>query len=146
MNPYLKNSVKFYFINFQRYQALDSLTKKLDLGPVSKHRLSEKIEEVVQEHLKYDLQDDLNSNVWELLCSDGEMKIYRRELEENGIVLEDNTLVCRLPVSGTEKCNTIAILKQEVIVRIKACGEKWCRIIIDKATTGWIEKNKIWGV
>ena len=53
-----------------------------------KHRLSEKIEEVVQEHLKYDLQDDLNSNVWELLCSDGEMKIYRRELEENGIVLD----------------------------------------------------------
>ena len=45
MNLYLKNFVKFYFINFQRYQALDSLTKKLDLGPVSKHRLSEKIEE-----------------------------------------------------------------------------------------------------
>ncbi len=42
----------------------------------------------MQEHLKYDLQDDLNSNVWELLCSDGEMKIYRRELEENGIVLD----------------------------------------------------------
>jgi len=88
MNFYLKNFVKFYFINFKRYQALDSLTKKLDLGPVSKHRLSEKIEEVVQEHLKYDLQDDLNSNVWELLCSDGEMKIYRRELEETGIVLD----------------------------------------------------------
>lgn len=65
---------------------------------------------------------------------------------KNGMVLENNTAVCRLPVSGTEKCNTIAILKQEVIVSIKACGEKWCRIIIDKSTTGWIEKNKIWGV
>jgi hypothetical protein len=55
----------------------------------------------VQEHIKYDLQDDLSSNVWELLCSDGEMKIYRRELEENGIVLDPlkavHTLFTDLP-------------------------------------------------
>jgi collagen type IV alpha-3-binding protein len=38
--------------------------------------------------LKFDVLEDSSSNVWELLCSDGEMKIFRRELEENGIVLD----------------------------------------------------------
>ncbi len=64
------------------------MTKLPELKPVPQHRLSEEIERIVQEHFKYDLQDDLESNVWELLCSDGEMKIFRRELEENGIVLD----------------------------------------------------------
>ena len=86
---------------FKRVQALDSLTRIPDLGPVPAHRLSEKIEEVIQEHLKYDLQDDLNSNVWELLCSDGEMKIYRRELEENGIVLDPLKAVHTVKVLNT---------------------------------------------
>lgn len=72
----------------RRVQAFESLTKLPELKPVPKHRLSEEIEKIVQEHLKFDLVDDLNSNLWELLCSDGEMKVYRRELEENGIVLD----------------------------------------------------------
>jgi hypothetical protein len=76
-NPYLK-----------RMQAMQSLTRMPELKAVKQHRLSEEIERITQEHLKYDLIDDLNSNVWELMCSDGEMKVYRRELEENGIVLD----------------------------------------------------------
>lgn len=72
----------------RRVQAYESLTQIPDLISVPKHRLSEEIEKVVQDHLKFDLVDDLNSNLWELLCSDGEMKVYRRELEENGIVLD----------------------------------------------------------
>jgi collagen type IV alpha-3-binding protein len=28
------------------------------------------------------------TDVWELFASDGEMKLYRREVEENGIVLD----------------------------------------------------------
>ena len=72
----------------RRFAAFESLMRGDELTAVAQHRLSDEIERVVQEHLKYDLQDDLDSNVWELLCSDGEMKIYRRELEENGIVLD----------------------------------------------------------
>ena len=65
----------------------------------------------MQEHLKYDLQDDLNSNVWELLCSDGEMKIYRRELEENGIVLDP------LKAVHTVKVQLLIILKVLIFIR-----------------------------
>lgn len=65
----------------------------------------------MQEHLKYDLQDDLNSNVWELLCSDGEMKIYRRELEENGIVLDP------LKAVHTVKVQLLIILKELIFIR-----------------------------
>ena len=64
------------------------MTQIPELEKVPQHRLSDEIEKIVGEHLKYDLQDDLSSNIWELLCSDGEMKIYRRELEENGLVLD----------------------------------------------------------
>ena len=49
--------------------------------------------------MRIDLQDDLNSNMWELLCSDGEMKIYRRELEENGLVLDPLKAVHTVKVS-----------------------------------------------
>ncbi len=61
------------------------MTKLPDLKPVAKHRLTDFIERIFDEHLKYDLVDDLtNSNIWELLCQDGEMKVYRMEKEENG--------------------------------------------------------------
>lgn len=72
----------------KRMQAMQSLTHMPELKAVKQHRLSDEIEKVTQEHLKFDLLDDLDSNVWELICSDGEMKVYRRELEENGIVLD----------------------------------------------------------
>jgi collagen type IV alpha-3-binding protein len=89
----------------RRFEATVSLQKDIDVGRVPKHRLSEQIEQVVGEHLKYDLQDDLNSNVWELLCSDGEMKIYRRELEENGLVLDPLKAVHTVKgITGHELC------------------------------------------
>lgn len=72
----------------RRVQALESLTKLPELKNIPQHRFSDEIEKVVQEHLKFDVLEDSSSNVWELLCSDGEMKIFRRELEENGIVLD----------------------------------------------------------
>ena len=90
----------------RRVQAFESLTKIPELKPVSSHRLSTEIEKVVQEHLKFDLVDDLDSNVWELLASDGEMKVYRRELEENGVVLDP------LKAVHTVKVNTKLIIYQ----------------------------------
>jgi len=71
-----------------RVEAFKSLTQIPELEKVPEHRLSDEIEKIVGDHLKYDMEDDLSSSVWELLCSDGEMKIYRRELEENGLVLD----------------------------------------------------------
>ena len=60
-----------YIYILKRFQAIESIIKIPELKGVPKHRLSDEIEKVVQDHLKYDLQDDLTSNVWELLCSDG---------------------------------------------------------------------------
>jgi len=89
----------------RRVQALNSLTQIPELEKVPQHRLSEEIEKIVGEHLKYDLQDDLNSSVWELLASDGEMKIYRRELEENGLVLDPLKAVHTVKgITGHELC------------------------------------------
>ena len=67
---------------------MQSLSIIPNLKPVSKHRLSEHVDKVVNEHLEYDLVDDLTSNVWELLLTEGEMRVYRRPLEDNGNILD----------------------------------------------------------
>lgn len=59
----------------RRVQAYESLNNIPVLKPVKTHRLSDEIERVVQDHIKFDIIDDFNSNVWELLASDGEMKV-----------------------------------------------------------------------
>ncbi|CAF1492216.1 unnamed protein product [Adineta steineri] len=51
-----------------------------------KHRLSNEIERIVQDHLKY-VHEDV-SHGWDLIHQEGEMKVYRREVEENGIVVD----------------------------------------------------------
>jgi len=88
-----------------RVEAFKSLTQIPELEKVPEHRLSDEIEKIVGDHLKYDLEDDLSSSVWELLCSDGEMKIYRRELEENGLVLDPLKAVHTVKgITGHELC------------------------------------------
>ncbi|XP_061656914.1 ceramide transfer protein-like isoform X2 [Syngnathoides biaculeatus] len=52
------------------------------------HRLSEQVEEMVQSHMTYSLQDVGGDANWQLVVEEGEMKVYRREVEENGIVLD----------------------------------------------------------
>lgn len=52
------------------------------------HRFSDKVEEMVQNHMTYSLQDMGGDANWQLVVEEGEMKVYRREVEENGIVLD----------------------------------------------------------
>ncbi|CAF1108615.1 unnamed protein product [Adineta ricciae] len=51
-----------------------------------KHRLANEIERIVQEHLQY-VRESV-SHGWDLIHQEGEMKVYRREVEENGIVID----------------------------------------------------------
>ena len=44
------------------------------------------MERTIQEHLKY-VREEV-SDVWDLIHQDGDMKVYRREVEENGIVVD----------------------------------------------------------
>ncbi|XP_058848469.1 ceramide transfer protein isoform X1 [Acipenser ruthenus] len=52
------------------------------------HRFSSQVEEMVKNHMTYSLQDDGGDANWQLVVEEGEMKVYRREVEENGIVLD----------------------------------------------------------
>uniref|UniRef100_A0A8C5QF71 Ceramide transfer protein n=1 Tax=Leptobrachium leishanense TaxID=445787 RepID=A0A8C5QF71_9ANUR len=52
------------------------------------HRFVQMAEEVVQNHMTYSLQDVGGDANWQLVVEEGEMKVYRREVEENGIVLD----------------------------------------------------------
>ncbi|XP_029025328.1 ceramide transfer protein-like [Betta splendens] len=55
---------------------------------VGSHRFTDKVEEMVQNHMTYSLQDVGGDANWQLVVEEGEMKVYRREVEENGIVLD----------------------------------------------------------
>ncbi|CAF1644645.1 unnamed protein product, partial [Adineta ricciae] len=69
-----------------------------------KHRLSAEIERVVQGHLKYKYEDV--SDGWDLIHQEGEMKVYRREVEENGLVLDPMKIFHTIKgVTGHEICH-----------------------------------------
>uniref|UniRef100_A0A3Q3MBI9 Ceramide transfer protein n=1 Tax=Mastacembelus armatus TaxID=205130 RepID=A0A3Q3MBI9_9TELE len=55
---------------------------------IGTHRFAKKVEEMVQNHMTYSLQDVGGDANWQLVIEEGEMKVYRREVEENGIVLD----------------------------------------------------------
>lgn len=78
-----------------------------DLIPneIVRHRFADEMERVVQEHIKIDLIDDLNSNIWQIFHEEGEMKIYKRDLEKNGIVLDPLKAVHRVKgITAHELC------------------------------------------
>ncbi|CAF0840962.1 unnamed protein product [Rotaria sp. Silwood1] len=70
----------------------------------AKHRLSDDVERTVQEHLKY-VREDV-SHGWDLIHQDGEMKVYRREVEENGVVVDPLKCFHTIKgVTGHELCH-----------------------------------------
>uniref|UniRef100_A0A9L0RJ29 Ceramide transfer protein n=1 Tax=Equus caballus TaxID=9796 RepID=A0A9L0RJ29_HORSE len=73
---------------------------------VGTHRFVQKVEEMVQNHMTYSLQDVGGDANWQLVVEEGEMKVYRREVEENGIVLDPLKATHAVKgVTGHEVCN-----------------------------------------
>ncbi|KAM4532463.1 ceramide transfer protein-like isoform 2-T2 [Fundulus diaphanus] len=70
------------------------------------HRFNNKVEEMVQNHMTYSLQDVGGDANWQLVVEEGEMKVYRREVEENGIVLDPLKATHSVKgVTGHEVCH-----------------------------------------
>ncbi|XP_029299969.1 collagen type IV alpha-3-binding protein-like [Cottoperca gobio] len=70
------------------------------------HRFSAKVEEMVHSHMTYSLQDVGGDANWQLVVEEGEMKVYRREVEENGIVLDPLKATHSVKgVTGHEVCH-----------------------------------------
>uniref|UniRef100_A0A8B9KKR2 Ceramide transfer protein n=1 Tax=Astyanax mexicanus TaxID=7994 RepID=A0A8B9KKR2_ASTMX len=73
---------------------------------LSAHRYSTKVEEMVQSHMTYSLQDVGGDANWQLITEEGEMKVYRREVEENGVVLDPLKATHAVKgVTGHEVCH-----------------------------------------
>ncbi|XP_073333566.1 ceramide transfer protein-like isoform X3 [Pagrus major] len=74
--------------------------------PHDVHRFSSEVEEMVQNHMTYSLQDVGGDANWQLVVEEGEMKVYRREVEENGIVLDPLKATHSVKgVTGHEVCH-----------------------------------------
>ncbi|XP_056276138.1 ceramide transfer protein-like isoform X4 [Pseudoliparis swirei] len=73
---------------------------------IGTHRFATKAEEMVQDHMTYSLQDVGGDANWQLVIEEGEMKVYRREVEENGIVLDPLKATHSVKgVTGHEVCH-----------------------------------------
>ncbi|KAM8866333.1 ceramide transfer protein-like isoform X3 [Synchiropus splendidus] len=73
---------------------------------VGSHRFAAKVEDMVQNHMTYSLQDVGGDANWQLVIEEGEMKVYRREVEENGIVLDPLKATHSVKgVTGHEVCH-----------------------------------------
>uniref|UniRef100_A0A4W6GAL9 Ceramide transfer protein n=1 Tax=Lates calcarifer TaxID=8187 RepID=A0A4W6GAL9_LATCA len=69
-------------------------------------KIEEQVEEMVQNHMTYSLQDVGGDANWQLVIEEGEMKVYRREVEENGIVLDPLKATHSVKgVTGHEVCH-----------------------------------------
>ena len=68
-------------------QKVDSEDVPFDSYP-SHHRFSELVREKVSNYSRYAFEKVEDSTIWSLVHDDGDMKVYRRELEENSIVLD----------------------------------------------------------
>uniref|UniRef100_A0A8C7ZYN9 Ceramide transfer protein n=1 Tax=Oryzias sinensis TaxID=183150 RepID=A0A8C7ZYN9_9TELE len=73
---------------------------------IGTHRFANKVEEMVQNHMTYSLQDVGGDANWQLVIEEGDMKVYRREVEENGIVLDPLKATHNVKgVTGHEVCH-----------------------------------------
>lgn len=89
-----------------RIQRLSPLPSGDAYSTMGTHRFAEKVEEMVQSHMTYSLQDVGGDANWQLVVEEGEMKVYRREVEENGIVLDPLKATHAVKgVTGHEVCH-----------------------------------------
>ncbi|KAL7988966.1 hypothetical protein Chor_007885 [Crotalus horridus] len=91
----------------QKPYSRSSSMSSIDLVSTSDdHRFSSQVEEMVQNHMTYSLQDVGGDANWQLVVEEGEMKVYRREVEENGIVLDPLKATHAVKgVTGHEVCH-----------------------------------------
>ncbi|XP_057252504.1 ceramide transfer protein-like [Pezoporus wallicus] len=70
------------------------------------HRFSTQVEEMVQNHMTYSLQDVGGDANWQVVVEEGEMKVYRREVEDHGTVLDPLKATHAVKgVTGHEVCH-----------------------------------------
>ncbi|XP_026569725.1 collagen type IV alpha-3-binding protein [Pseudonaja textilis] len=91
----------------QKPYSRSSSMSSIDLVSTSDdHRFSSQVEEMMQNHMTYSLQDVGGDANWQLVVEEGEMKVYRREVEENGIVLDPLKATHAVKgVTGHEVCH-----------------------------------------
>ncbi|XP_064900935.1 ceramide transfer protein-like isoform X15 [Columba livia] len=89
----------------QKPHSCSSSMSSIDLAS-DVHKFSTQVEEMVQNHMTYSLQDVGGDANWQLVVEEGEMKVYRREVEENGIVLDPLKATHAVKgVTGHEVCH-----------------------------------------
>ncbi|XP_030594300.1 collagen type IV alpha-3-binding protein-like isoform X1 [Archocentrus centrarchus] len=70
------------------------------------HRFANTVDELLQNHMAYSIQEEGGDANWQLVAEEGAMKVYRREVEENGIILDPLKATHAVKgVTGHEVCH-----------------------------------------
>ena len=75
------------------------------------------INEVTSNHLRRLLNDD--DELWQCIADQGDLKVYKRELEENGIVIDPVKAVCTVKVRAIDSGTIIDPVKAIRIVKVE---------------------------
>lgn len=78
------------------------------------HRLTPLIDEKTSQYARY-IFEPLDSTMWSIVHEDGEMKVYRRELEEDGVVIDPLRATYTVSVSSVVDfiaCTSVLICHQ----------------------------------
>lgn len=71
------------------------------------------VNNVLEEHKKYaGFNMDVDGSVWEAIHDEGEMKVYRREMEEDGMIVDPLKAVHSVQVSSTTSLSHLSIHTQ----------------------------------
>ena len=77
------------------------------------------INEVTSNHLRRLLNND--DELWQCIADQGDLKVYKRELEENGIVIDPVKAVCTVKVCAVNSGIVFDPVKAICTVKIYAC-------------------------
>ncbi|CAD5111456.1 DgyrCDS767 [Dimorphilus gyrociliatus] len=119
----------------QRIAIVPSEEKPLCSLPVT-HELYPEIKRVVDEHIRHaDLKGSELTSDWQLIAEEGEMKVYKRELEENGVVVDPIRAVHTVSgVTGHEMCHVF----WDPSVRME-----WETTLEDSKVVEWLSKDTL---
>ena len=74
------------------------------------HRLTPLINEKTSQYARY-IFEPVDSNVWSVVHEEGDMKVYRRELEEDGVVIDPLRANYTVNVSGVCVCVRVCVMR-----------------------------------
>ena len=102
------------------------------------HRLTPLVNEKTSQYARY-IFEPVDSNMWSVVHEEGEMKVYRREMEEDGVVIDPLRANYTVNVREREReteilCYCVVMAySSSVFVRVSVCWYICVPVVVGKS-------------